>query len=44
MDTPENIETLQYMVDMQQKTNVMPTEEQMAGMGDWDRLSLAALA
>ena len=36
MDTPENIETLQYMVDMQQKTNVMPTEEQMAGMGDWD--------
>ena len=24
------------MVDMQQKTNVMPTEEQMAGMGDWD--------
>lgn len=32
MDTPENIETLQYMVDMQQKTNVMPTEEQMAGI------------
>ena len=32
MDTPENIETLQYMVDMQQKTNVMPTEQQMALM------------
>lgn len=36
MDTPANVEALQYMVDMQQKTNVMPTAEQMAGMGDWD--------
>ncbi|MEG1407763.1 MAG: extracellular solute-binding protein, partial [Ruthenibacterium sp.] len=36
MDTPQNVETLQYMVDMQRKTNVMPTAEQMGGMGDWD--------
>lgn len=36
MNTQENVETLQYMVDMQRKTNVMPTSEQMAGMGDWD--------
>lgn len=36
MDTPENIETLQYLVDMQRESNVMPTPEQMAGMGDWD--------
>lgn len=36
MDSPENIETLQYLVDMQRKTNVMPTAEQMGGMGDWD--------
>lgn len=36
MDTPENVETLQYLVDMQLKSNVMPTPEQMGGMGDWD--------
>ncbi|MEG0305293.1 MAG: sugar ABC transporter substrate-binding protein [Oscillospiraceae bacterium] len=36
MNTPQNVETLQYMVDMQRKTNVMPTAEQMGGMGDWD--------
>ena len=36
MDTPANVEALQYLVDMQRKTNVMPTAEQMAGMGDWD--------
>ncbi len=33
---PENIETLEYMVNMQQVSNVMPTAEQMGGMGDWD--------
>ena len=32
------------MVDMQQKTNVMPTEEQMAGMGDWDLFESGRLA
>lgn len=36
IDTPENRETVQYMVDMVKKYNVMPTEEQLAGMGDWD--------
>ncbi|MCL2034371.1 MAG: sugar ABC transporter substrate-binding protein [Oscillospiraceae bacterium] len=35
-NTPQNIETLTYMVDMQLKTNVMPTEAQLGGMGDWD--------
>jgi multiple sugar transport system substrate-binding protein len=32
----ENVETLQYMVDRVLKYNVMPTDAQMAGMGDWD--------
>lgn len=36
MDTPANVEALQYMVDMQLKSNVMPKAEQLAGMGDWD--------
>lgn len=36
LDTPENIETLEYMVGRALDTNVMPTEAQMAGMGDWD--------
>ncbi len=36
MDTPANVEALQYMVDMQLKSNVMATPAQMAGMGDWD--------
>jgi multiple sugar transport system substrate-binding protein len=35
-NTPQNLETLTYMVDMQSKRNVMPTEAQMGGMGDWD--------
>ena len=36
VNTPQNVETLQFMVDRQLKTNVMPTEAQLAGMGDWD--------
>ena len=36
VNRPENIETLQYMVDRVLKYNVMPTDAQMAGMGDWD--------
>ena len=36
LNTPQNIETLQFMVDRVQKTNVMPSQEQLAGMGDWD--------
>ncbi|MBL5980832.1 sugar ABC transporter substrate-binding protein [Petrotoga sp. 8T1HF07.NaAc.6.1] len=35
-NTPENIETLQYMVDRVLKYNVMPTDAQLAGIGDWD--------
>jgi multiple sugar transport system substrate-binding protein len=34
--TPQNIETLQFMVDRMLKYNVMPTTAQLAGMGDWD--------
>jgi multiple sugar transport system substrate-binding protein len=36
VNTPENGEAVQYMVDMINKYNVMPSEEQLAGMGDWD--------
>ncbi len=36
INTPENLETLEYMVAMQAESNVMPTAEQMGGMGDWD--------
>lgn len=36
VNTPQNIETLRFMVDRVQKTNVMPTEAQLSGMGDWD--------
>ncbi|NOY07275.1 MAG: sugar ABC transporter substrate-binding protein [Spirochaetes bacterium] len=36
VDTPQNVETLQFMVDRVLKSNVMPSEKQMAGMGDWD--------
>ena len=36
INTPQNVETLQFMIDRVVKTNVMPTEAQLAGMGDWD--------
>ena len=36
IDTPENRESVQYMVDMVNKYNVMPSEEQLAGMGELD--------
>ncbi len=36
LNTPQNVETLQFMVDRVQKSNVMPNEAQLAGMGDWD--------
>jgi ABC-type sugar transport system, periplasmic component len=36
LDTPQNVETLQFMVDRLNKSNVMPTAKQLAGMGDWD--------
>jgi multiple sugar transport system substrate-binding protein len=35
-NTPQNLETLNYMIAMQRETNVMPTEAQLGGMGDWD--------
>jgi multiple sugar transport system substrate-binding protein len=36
LNTPQNVETLQFMVDRVNKYNVTPTEAQLAGMGDWD--------
>ena len=43
INTPQNVETLQYMVDRVQKSNVMPTEEQLSGMGDWDLFAAGRL-
>lgn len=34
--SPQNVETLQVMVDRVLKTNVMPTDAQLGGTGDWD--------
>ncbi|MGE5588721.1 MAG: ABC transporter substrate-binding protein [Clostridia bacterium] len=36
INSPQNVETLQVMVDRVRKSNVVPTEAQLAGMGDWD--------
>jgi multiple sugar transport system substrate-binding protein len=36
VNRPENVETLQRMVDRVQKMNVMATDAQLSGMGDWD--------
>lgn len=36
LNSPANVETLQYMLDRVIKYNVMPNEAQLAGMGDWD--------
>lgn len=36
INAPQNVETLQYMVDRVLKHNVVPTTAQMSGMGDWD--------
>lgn len=36
VDTPENVETLYHLTDRLLKTNIMPTEAQLSGMGDWD--------
>jgi multiple sugar transport system substrate-binding protein len=35
-NSPENVETVAYLVDMQRGSNVMPTPEQLGGMEDWD--------
>jgi multiple sugar transport system substrate-binding protein len=36
INSPANVETVTYLVDMQRGSNVMPTPEQLGGMGDWD--------
>ncbi|MCR4403028.1 MAG: sugar ABC transporter substrate-binding protein [Firmicutes bacterium] len=36
INSPQNVQTLQVMVDRVRKSNVVPTEAQLAGMGDWD--------
>lgn len=36
VNLPENVETLQRLVDRVQKTNVMPSQAQLGGVGDWD--------
>lgn len=36
INTPQNIEAVQFMVDRINESNVMPTQAQMSGMGDWD--------
>ncbi|NLM55239.1 MAG: sugar ABC transporter substrate-binding protein [Firmicutes bacterium] len=43
INLPQNVETLQYLVDRVQKYNVMPTEEQLSGMGDWDLFAAGRL-
>ncbi|MFA7189418.1 MAG: sugar ABC transporter substrate-binding protein [Sphaerochaetaceae bacterium] len=36
MTLVQNVETLERMVGWQNDSNIMPTEAQMGGMGDWD--------
>ena len=36
VNTPTNVKVAQRMVDWQTKSNIMPTEAQLGGMGDWD--------
>lgn len=36
INTPTNIRVAQEMASWQNETNIMPTEAQMGGMGDWD--------
>ncbi|CAK4832791.1 unnamed protein product [Aphanomyces euteiches] len=36
VNTPENVATLQHMTDRILKTNVMGTDKQLSGVGDWD--------
>lgn len=36
VNSPENVATLEHMVDRVQKTNVMATEAQTSGIGDWE--------
>ncbi len=36
VNTPVNIKVAQRMADWQTSSNIMPTDAQMGGMGDWD--------
>jgi multiple sugar transport system substrate-binding protein len=36
LTTPENVATLQHMTDRILKSNVMGTDKQLSGVGDWD--------
>lgn len=36
LNTPQNVETLKHLADRIVDTNVMPTDAQLSGMGDWD--------
>jgi len=36
VNSPENVATLEHMMARINDTNIMPTEVQMGGMGDWD--------
>lgn len=36
VDRPENIEALEVMVSRIQDSNIMPSDRQLSGMGDWD--------
>jgi len=43
MDSPQNRETLSFMVDRIRKSNVMPSDAQMAGAGEWDMFKTGRL-
>jgi len=36
IDTPQNVSALTGMIDWVNGSNIMPNEEQLGGMGDWD--------
>ncbi|MCG8452738.1 MAG: sugar ABC transporter substrate-binding protein [Spirochaetales bacterium] len=36
IDSPENLETLKFMVSRIQDSHVMPSDTELAGRGDWD--------
>ncbi len=43
VDTPQNVETLGFMVDRIRKSNVMPSDAQMGGAGEWDMFKTGRL-
>jgi len=36
INSPENVEALQWLADKVNKYKIMPTQEELAGSGDWD--------